>query len=130
MRIYRLHEQDNIKRGPFQDWNRGFAKYAIQHCTPYAYRSSVERRKPRIWAAFKRRTAYCAWCSATKMRNMLMDPRHWPSILTDMVVSVIEVEHYCILPDGQVLFIWDSAKVVQTITNADELAALAEQENA
>lgn len=130
MRIYRLHEQADIKRGPYQDWSNGFDPEAIGHNAPWFYRSYIEERSPVIWIAFTRRVAFCAWASATKMRNMLVNPRRWPSILTDMAVSVIEVEDYCILPDGQVLFIWDSAEVVHTITNADELADLAEQENA
>lgn len=130
MRIYRLHEQKDIRRGPYQDWRNEFDVHAIKHSSPWYYRERIERREPGIWKAFSRGAAFCAWASATKMRNMLVNPRRWPDILTDMAVSVIEVENYCILPDGQVLFIWDSAKVVHTITNANELADLAEQENA
>lgn len=128
MRIYRLHEQKDVKRGPFQNWRNGFGRHAIEHLTPQAYRAHIS---PGIWEAFLVEAAYCAWCSASKMRDMLVNPRRWPDIFRDMAVSIIEVEHggYCILPDGQVLFTWDSATIVQTITDANELADLAEQEN-
>ncbi len=126
MRIYRVHEAKDILRGPYQDWGNGFVQYHTSYSTPWAYKPTISER---IWNAFIDSRAYCAWATATKLRDMLIHPKHWNHLLGELVVSIIEVEHYSILPDGQVLFMWDSAEVVQTIYTADELAALAEQEN-